>query len=115
MAASNSNQRQRPEQIASWGRLVGFLLIGVGVVALGFLAQHAPAGGGGAAPGQLASHNNAIPIYLMAIFMDWALLYYCWAGVHHHDGNLKHCRAGDGPRGRASWLTLDCALPFWVL
>ncbi len=38
-----------------------------------YLAQHVPAGSGGTARGQLASHRNAIPIYLMAIFMDWAL------------------------------------------
>ena len=83
VAAANSDGRERPKQIASWAHLAGFLLIGAGVVGLGFLAQHAPAGGGGgAASGQLASHSKAIPIYLGAIFMDWALLYYCWAGVH---------------------------------
>ncbi|MGA3343270.1 MAG: CPBP family intramembrane glutamic endopeptidase [Terracidiphilus sp.] len=116
MAASgNSNQRQRPEQIASWGRLVGFLLIGVGVVAFGFLAQHAPAGGGGAAPGEFASHNKAIPIYLMAIFMDWALLYYCWAAVHHHDGNLRTLSGGRWTSWKSVVVDLGIALPFWLL
>jgi len=77
-------------QIASWGRLVGFLLIGAGVVALGFLAQHVSMVGDGAVAGrQLASHRQAIPIYLSAIVMDWALLYYCWAAVRHYGGNLS--------------------------
>ena len=44
---TNPEQGQKPRQIASWTHLVGFLLIGAGVVALGSLAQHAPAGGGG--------------------------------------------------------------------
>ena len=52
----NSGRVKAPAQIASWAHLAGFLAIGAGVVALGFLAQHAPGGGGGAAPGQLASH-----------------------------------------------------------
>jgi membrane protease YdiL (CAAX protease family) len=98
------------------GWLVGFLLIGAGVVVMGFLAQHAPAASHGAATaGQLASHSQAIPIYLGAIFMDWALLYYCWAGVHRFGGNL---RTLSGERW-ASWkdVGIDAAIavPFWVL
>jgi len=34
----SSEVGQRPQQIASWGRLVGFLAIGAGVVTMGFLA-----------------------------------------------------------------------------
>jgi membrane protease YdiL (CAAX protease family) len=86
-ATDNSVAHAKPEQVASWAHLAGFLLIGAGVVALGFLAQHAPSGGG-AAPGQLASHSKAIPIYLTAIFMDWMLLYYCFGGVHHRGGSF---------------------------
>jgi len=95
---------------------VGFLLIGAGVVAFGFLAQHAPTGGsGGAAPGQLASHSQAIPIYLSAIFMDWALLYYCWAGVHRFGGNIKTL-SGDRWTSWKDVLTdLAIALPFWAI
>ncbi|HUD54828.1 MAG TPA: CPBP family intramembrane glutamic endopeptidase [Terracidiphilus sp.] len=110
------SERKAPAKIASWGRLVGFFLIGAGVVALGFLAQHAPRGSQGAATaGQLASHSQAIPIYLGAIFMDWALLFYCWAAVHHYGGNL---RTLSGERW-ASWkdVAVDAAIavPFWVL
>jgi membrane protease YdiL (CAAX protease family) len=85
-------------------------------VAFGFLAQHAPTGGsGGAAPGQLASHSQAIPIYLSAIFMDWALLYYCWAGVHRFGGNIKTL-SGDRWTSWKDVLTdLAIALPFWAI
>lgn len=37
LKVEDANVRQKPQQIASWKHLVGFLLIGVGVVALGFL------------------------------------------------------------------------------
>jgi hypothetical protein len=116
VASSNLDGRKKPQQIASWGWLVGFLLIGTGVVVMGFLAQHAPAGsGGGAASGQFASHSQAIPIYLSVIAMDWALLYYCWAGVHRHGGNLKTLSGGRWTTWRSVAMDVAIALPFWVL
>jgi membrane protease YdiL (CAAX protease family) len=114
LPARTAGSRQRPEQIASWGRLVGFLLIGAGVVALGIFAQHAPAGGGAQA-GQLASHGKAIPIYLSAIFMDWALLYYCWVAVHHSGGNLETLSGGRWNSWKDVVVDVGIALPFWVL
>ena len=116
LAATDPEGRQRPPQIASWGRLWGFMLIGAGVVALGFLAQHVPTGGaGGPAAGQLASHNQAIPIYLGAIFMDWALLYYCWAAVHHSGGNLETLSGGRWTSWKTVVVDVAIALPFWAL
>jgi uncharacterized protein len=116
LAATNPEVRQRPPQIASWGHLVGFLLIGAGVVALGLLAQHAPAGGGGgASTGQLGRHSQAIHIYLVAILMDWALLYYCWAGVHHRGGNLTTLSGGRWTSWKSLAVDVGIALPFWVL
>jgi len=116
LAATNPDVRQRPPQIASWSHLLGFLLIGAGVVALGFLAQHAPAGGGaGASTRQLGPHNQAIGIYLVAILMDWALLYYCWAGVRRRGGNLKTLSGGRWTSWRSVAMDVAIALPFWVL
>jgi uncharacterized protein len=116
LASSNREGPQKPQQIASWGRLWGFLLIGVGVVALGFLAQHAPTGsGGGAAPGQLASHSQAFPVYLSLIAMDWALLYYCWVAVHHHGGNLATLSGGRWTSWKNVAVDVAIALPFWAL
>jgi membrane protease YdiL (CAAX protease family) len=111
----NSEPRSRPAPIASWASLAGFLLIGAGMVTLGIFAQHAPAGSGGAAPGQLASHGKAIPIYLTAIFMDWALLYYCWAGVHHRGGGLKTLSGGRWTSWREVLTDVAIAIPFWLL
>jgi membrane protease YdiL (CAAX protease family) len=113
-ASDNSVIRPRPEQVASWAHLAGFLLIGAGVVALGFLAQHAPSGAG-AAPGQLASHSKAIPIYLTAIFMDWMLLYYCFGGVHHRGGSFWALAGGRWTSWKSVAVDLGIALPFWVL
>jgi membrane protease YdiL (CAAX protease family) len=116
LAAIDIVGHQEPQQIASWGRLWGFILIGAGVVVLGFLAQHAPTGGtGGPAAGQFASHSQAIPIYLGAIFMDWALLYYCWAAVHHYGGNLEMLSGGRWTTWKSVAADVAIALPFWAL
>ena len=105
-----------PAKIASWGWLVGFLLIGAGVVTMGFLAQHTPSGGGSGAPaGQLASHNQAIPIYLSVIVLDWALLYYCWAGVHRRGGNLATLSGGRWRTWKSLAVDLAILAPFWVI
>ena len=111
-AVEDSEARQMPKQIASWGHFIGFLMIGAGVVAMGFLAQHAPSG---AAPGQLASHSKAIPIYLTAIFMDWMLLYYCFGGVHHRGGSFWALAGGRWTSWKEVLIDLGIALPFWVL
>jgi membrane protease YdiL (CAAX protease family) len=112
--AANPEVRQRPPQIASWKHLVGFLLIGAGLVALGLLAQHAPTrGSAGASAGQIGSHSQAIPIYLVAILMDWGLLYYCWAGVHRRGGNLKTLSGGRWTSWRSVAVDVGIGIPFW--
>jgi membrane protease YdiL (CAAX protease family) len=114
VAATNPEARGRAAQIASWAHLAGFLLIGAGVVVLGFLAQHAPAAGG-AVGGQLARHSQAIHIYLATILMEWALLYYCWAGVHHRGGNLKTLSGERWSSWKSVAIDVAIALPFWLL
>ncbi|MGB6688801.1 MAG: CPBP family intramembrane glutamic endopeptidase [Terracidiphilus sp.] len=83
-----------------------------GLLTLGFLAQHA---GGGSGGGQLAGHGNAIQIYLTVGLMDWALLYYCWSGVHHSGGNLKTLSGGRWTSWKELFVDLAIALPFWIL
>jgi membrane protease YdiL (CAAX protease family) len=116
LAATNPEVRQRPPQIASSKHLVGFLLIGAGLVALGLLAQHAPTGGSaGASTGQIGRHSQAIHIYLVAILMDWGLLYYCWAGVHRRGGNLRTLSGGRWTSWKSVAVDVGIGLPFWVL
>jgi uncharacterized protein len=115
LSMENSDKRQQPRQIASWRHFIGFLLIAAGVTALGFLAQHAPTGGGHAAGGQLASHSKVIPIYVVAILMDWALLYYCLFGVHRRGGSLWALSNGRWTSWRSVAVDLGIALPFWGL
>jgi membrane protease YdiL (CAAX protease family) len=111
---ANSNKAsRRPRRVASWAWLVSFLLIGAGVVALGFLAQHAPAAGAGAAK-QLASHKQAIPIYLTVGLMDWALFYFCWAAVHSSGGNLWMLSGGRWNSWKEVAVDMGIALPFWI-
>lgn len=107
---------QGAPQIASWKHFAGFLLIGAGVVGLGFLAQHAPTGGGaGASSGQLGRHSQAIHVYLAAILMDWVLLYYCWAGVRRRGGNLRTLSGGRWTSWKSLATDVGIAVPFWVL
>jgi membrane protease YdiL (CAAX protease family) len=112
-SARPSNVKQA--QIASWLHLVGFLLIGTGVVVMGMLAQHRGSSGGAADTSQLANHGAAISLYLTAIAMDWALLYYCWVGVHRFGGKLETLSGGLC----SSWSDLArdiaIAIPFWLL
>jgi uncharacterized protein len=116
LTAKNPEMRQRAPQIASWRHLVGFLLIGAGIVALGFLAQHVPMGGdAGDSSGHLGRHSQAIHIYLAAILMDWALLYYCWVGVHRRGGNLKTLSGGRWTSWKSLATDVGIAVPFWVL
>ncbi len=104
------------EKIASWKHLAGFLLIVAGIVAMGFYAQNAGSGSSGAAGGgQLAGHGNAISIYLTVAVMDWALLYYCWAGVHRFGGNLETLSGGRWTSWKDLLVDLAIALPFWIL
>lgn len=115
LEAINAGMNKRPKRIASWEWLAGFLVIGAGVVTMGFLAQHAPAGTGSGAGGQLASHTKAIPIYLTAMALDWALLYYCWVAVHHHGGGLATLSGGRWTSWKSFVIDMGIAVPFWLL
>src|ERR1700722_16127640 len=103
----------RPRQIASWMHFAGFLLFMAGTAALGFRAQGAATGG--ATAGQLTSHSKAIYVYLVAGLMDWALLCYCWTGVHHYGGNLATLSGGRWMSWKALAVDVAIAVPFWVL
>jgi len=114
VAMTMPTQNEGPQRIASWGHLAGFLAIMAGMVGMGFWAQHA-GGSGAAASGQLAGHHSALPIYLVAGLMDWALLYYCWVGVHHSGGTLENLSGGRWKTWKSVGVDLAIALPFWVL
>ena len=116
LAAENPAVRQRAPQIASWRHLVGFLLIGAGMVALGLLAQRVLTGGGAEdSSGHLGRHSQAIHVYLAAILMDWVLLYYCWVGVHRRGGNLKTLSGGRWTSWKSLATDVGIAVPFWLL
>jgi membrane protease YdiL (CAAX protease family) len=117
LEAINAGMSEKPKWVASWGWLAGFLVIGAGVVTMGFLAQHAPAGNGSGstAGGQLATHTKAIPVYLTAMAMDWALLYYCWAAVHHYGGRLATLSGGRWTSWKSVAVDMGIAVPFWLL
>ncbi|MGD0481341.1 MAG: CPBP family intramembrane glutamic endopeptidase [Terracidiphilus sp.] len=108
----------KPEPIASRMHLAGFLAIMVALLVLGFYAQYAGGGSGAGsnqAPGQLAGHGHAIQIYLTALGMDWALLYFCWAGVHRHGGNLWDLAGGRWKSWRDVLSDLAVVVPFWAV
>src|SRR5262245_13033138 len=96
MLVSKDEPRQmpviKPRQIASWGHLAGYLAITAGIALWGFQTQKA--GLGSAPSGQIVEHSQAIRTYFFSILADWALLYYCWVGVHRYGGNLKTLTGG---------------------
>ncbi len=108
----------KPEPIASWKHSAGFLAIMAALLVLGLYQQHAGGGSGAGSnqgAGQLASHTYAIPIYLTALGMDWALLYFCWAGVRAHGGNLWDLAGGRWKSWREVFSDLAVMLPFWAI
>jgi membrane protease YdiL (CAAX protease family) len=104
----------KPPQIASWRHLAGFFLIIAALVALGFYSQ-ASKGPAGTGSGDLAKHRAAIGVYLTAILMDFALLYYCWAGVHRHGGKLADLSGGRWNSWKEILRDVAIAVPFWVV
>jgi membrane protease YdiL (CAAX protease family) len=104
----------RRPQIASWRHLGGFFLIIATLVALGFYSQAAQ-GPAGTGAGDLAKHGAAIGIYLTAIVMDIAFLYYCWAGVHRRGGKLADLSGGRWRSWKDVATDIAIAVPFWLL
>jgi membrane protease YdiL (CAAX protease family) len=106
----------RPAPIATKFNLIGLLLILFGVAAAGFFAQHQAAAPASAAPGgQLAEHGQAIQIYLVALVMDWALFFYCYAGVRHTGGNLASLSGGRWTSPKDVLIDIAIAIPFVAL
>src|SRR5260221_14019500 len=63
--------------IASSSHAIGLVLINLGIAACGIVAQMRSTGGSGLAAG----HSGVISLYSSLIVMEWALLYYVWAGT----------------------------------
>jgi membrane protease YdiL (CAAX protease family) len=103
----------KPRQIASWGHLAGYLAITGGIALLGFHTQKA--GLGNAPSGEIVEHSQVIKNYFIIILSEWALLYYCWVGVHRHGGNLKTLSGGRWTSWKQVLTDLAIALPFWVI
>jgi len=91
----------RPAQIASWKHLAGFIAIMAALLVWGSISSTRAAA---AAQDQIrnrATRQPPIrdPDLSHALGMDWALLYFCWAGVRGHGGNLWDLAAGVGRVG----------------
>ena len=106
----------RPAPIASRFHLVGLLILLLGTAAAGFFAQHhAAAPGSTVPPRKLAEHSKAIHVYLVGLFMDWALFYYCYAGVRGRGGTLATLSGGRWTSAKDVVADIAIAIPFWVL
>ena len=106
----------RPAPIASKLHLIGLLLLLLGTAAAGFLAQHHAVAPASTVPArQLADHSKAIHIYLVALFMDWALFYYCYGGVRRRGGTLSSLSAGRWTSSKDVFIDVAIAIPFWAL
>jgi membrane protease YdiL (CAAX protease family) len=103
----------KPPQIASWGHLAGYLAIISGIALWGFHTQKV--GLGNAPSGEIVEHSQVMKNYFISILADWALLYYCWVGVHKHGGNMKTLSGGRWTSWKQVLTDLAIALPFWVI
>jgi membrane protease YdiL (CAAX protease family) len=106
----------RPAPVAGRFHLVGLLLILSGIAALGFFAQHQAAAPTAKAPtAQLAEHGQAIQIYLVALVMDWALFYYCYAGIRRNGGTLASLSGGRWKSAKDVLVDIAIAILFIAL
>jgi len=103
----------KPQKIASWGHLAGYLAIIAGITYMGFRAQRA--GLGNAPAGQLIDHSQVIKNYVITILADCALTYYCWVGVHWNGGNLKTLTGDRWASWKELFSDVAIAFPFWVI
>jgi uncharacterized protein len=111
VVTSSALAQNRCTPVAAWWHLAGFLLIMAGTAFMGFRAQHASTSTTGT--GQLAQHGQAISIFLVAGAMDWALLYYCWVGVHRRGGTLATLTGGRWTSWSSLLSDVAVAVPFW--
>ncbi len=104
----------RPAPIASKLHLIGLFLILFGTAGAGFLAQHRAVERPASAQ-QLADHSEAVRIYLVALFMDWALFGYCYAGVSRRGGTLTSLSTGRWRSAKSVLIDVGIGIPFWAL
>jgi uncharacterized protein len=97
------------QPIASSGHTVGLVLINLGIAAWGIVAQMRSTGGSGL----VAGHSGVVPLYSSLIVMEWALLYYVWAGTRK---NVTFWGLVGGRWNGLRDVVTDfgIALPFWV-
>src|SRR5215467_1371444 len=111
--AENHESRSRPRQIASWIHLGGYITIIAGIVAWGFHTQRT--GLGNAPANEIVEHRQVLKVYLLSMAADWALLYYCWVGVHKFGGTLRDLSGGLWTSWRQLLVDVAITLPFWVI
>jgi hypothetical protein len=100
--------------LASKLHLAGLLLLLCGLTAAGVLAQH-QATATNASAGQLADHSKAIPFYVSALVIDWALFCYCYIGVRSNGGTLATLSGGRWKRPKEILIDITIAALFWVI
>jgi hypothetical protein len=89
----------------------------VELTAAGFLAQHqaAASNASNASASQLADHSKAIPFYVSALVIDWALFCYCYIGVRWNGGTLSTLSGGRWQKPKEILIDIMNAALFWVI
>jgi membrane protease YdiL (CAAX protease family) len=98
------------QPIASSAHTLGLVLINVGIAVWGIVAQMRSTGGAGLA----AEHSGVVPLYSSLILMEWALLYYVWAGTRKNV-SFWGLVGGRWSSLRDVLTDFGIALPFWVI
>lgn len=104
-------------QLASMLHLAGLLLLLCGLTAAGVLAQHqaAATNASNASASQLADHSKAIPFYVSALVIDWALFCYCYIGIRWNGGTLATLSGGRWKRPKDILVDIMIVALFWVI
>jgi uncharacterized protein len=76
-SSPHQHSETRPARIDSLARSGGLLLILAAVTGYGVYLQSASHPGSSIAAG----HDTVLPLYVFVLISEWALFYYCWAGL----------------------------------
>ncbi|MGB7625003.1 MAG: type II CAAX endopeptidase family protein [Terriglobia bacterium] len=110
-APEPSRLRDRP-LIAPLRHTLIFLLIQVGLAAGGAYMQQRPGPGSSVTP----EHPAMASIYIFMIFLEWALVYYVWVGLHKQKRmGILELTGGRWKSWKNVLLDLVIAVPFWFV
>ncbi|MFY9551756.1 MAG: CPBP family intramembrane glutamic endopeptidase [Thermoanaerobaculia bacterium] len=101
----------RPARIDSLKHSAGLLLILAALTGYGLHLQSASHPGSNIAAG----HESVLPLYVGVLVSEWALFYYCWAGLRAHRVKLAEVMGPAWGHWHRAAKEILIAAAFWVV